>query len=157
VSTVGILNQLAALQITISGIQAAYPNATDHEIPSRVLIDDELPMFVNIMGEERYTRAGNDLWEVDISLQAVLIVQRAVSGVPGEATAAVSPWRDTIADFFLARPTLDGYTGLLDEPDSGVIGGGIPGKVQWGSPNAVYLGCTYSFHFVELRLIESAE
>lgn len=155
-SSRGILERLAELEVAISGIENAWPSASDFTIPNRVLTDDEMPFFINILGEERYDRTADDLWEIDVTIQGILIVQRAVSGVPGEATAAVTPWRDMVVDYFMARPTLDGYSGLQDADGVGPTNGGIPGRVNWGF-GVVYLGCTFTFRFIEERLIVSAE
>jgi hypothetical protein len=148
--TIGILNRLAELQRTIPGINAAFELA-----PNRIIEDDELPCFINLLGDDRYTQHADDLWHVDGTYTAMFLARRAVSGVPGEASAAIIPWRDTIADFFMARPTLDGYDGILDEPDTGLTGGGTPGKVPW--LGVVYLGAIFTFRFTEVRVVQSAE
>lgn len=148
--TIGVLDELAKQQRKIAGVNSAFSKA-----PNRVIQDDELPCFINLLGDDRYTSHATDLWHIDATYTALFLVQRAVSGVPGEASAAIIPWRDTIADYFLARPTLEGYTGLLDEVGTGLTNGGTPGKILW--LGVVYLGATFTFRFIEQRLIESED
>lgn len=148
----GILDQLAALELTIAGINAAYA-----DVPNKVIPDTELPCFLNIAGPASYRRVNDSQYEEDGTYTALLLVQKAATGVPGEASTAIRPWRDTIRDFFMARPTLDGHKFVMYYPESGLQGAGQPGQVpipRWG---VIYLGCEFTFRVIELLPLDLVE
>lgn len=148
----GILDRLAELELTIPGINAAYA-----DVPNNVLSDTELPCFLNMAGPASYRRVNDSQYEEDGQYTALLLVQKAITGVPGEASTAIRPWRDTVRDFFMARPTLDGHRYTMYYPEGGLQGAGQPGQVpvpRWG---VIYLGCEFTFRFVELLPLDLEE
>lgn len=109
-----IKTRLAALEVTITGIVAAYA-----QTPASIV---DLPCVLNYAGSAQYSRValGQDAdFEVRDMIVRVLVA-RIQQGIPGEAEGLVEAFIDRVRAFFDARPGL-----MLSPVDNVVMRAGL--------------------------------
>ena len=99
-SVTTILDRLAAIQETITGVTRAYAS------PPYSLPDSDLPIFINFVGAASLVaQRGGSVDEVREYAMA-LYVCTVQDGISGEAAARLYPFFDRVRDAFLSRPLL---------------------------------------------------
>jgi hypothetical protein len=139
--------RLASLQASIPGVIKAYP-----QLPRGIVKTNEMPLFMTFVREADYDldTVGDGDFITNRTYLMWLLVKPVAEGEEGEGESLAEPWVETVANFFLARPSLGNLTGIMNSymiKDSG------PKKLVWpgtpANPTGVYWGVEFQLRVAE--------
>ncbi len=144
-SVATVKDQLAALELTISGIVASYAQAPA-SLPRAML-----PAIVNFTGAATYSGA-NALQFEEREYILRLYVANFAENIPGEAEALVEPCIPLVRNVFLSRRSLKRLAGTLDAKLTG--DSGVAGLVYAGEN---YIGAEFRLTIIEPIVLTAVE